>query len=170
MQPWLPPMLALLSLWALLEAVLVWQRPPGPPPPPLPERMQLLGHWLSAAKKPLQLGSLPEGMTLQSAASYNAEGKGPRLLLAWIVLQSSGNTVSLDPPRLALALLGPDAKGACRIHSRRDGRLIGVGSTGAEVGELLRQNDPDSLEKLQWALGLRPWRLNRCLFVGVVGR
>ena len=33
---------------------------------------------------------------------------------------------------------------------------------------LLRRNDPDGREKLQWALGLRPWRLNRCLFVGVL--
>ena len=164
---WIEPLLVVLSLWALAQALLVWSRPPAPPPPPLPARMQLQGLWLNRQPPMAPLAPVPPGMVIQSAADYLAPGS-PRLLLRWVARTSSGDGARFEPDGLALALMGPKGRGSCRVYDDATGRLLGVGRTGAETKALLRRNDPDGLQRLEWALGLRPWRLNRCLFVGVL--
>ena len=164
------PILAGLCLWALAQVVLVIWRPPAPPPPPLPGRMQWQGRWLDRTMPPLAARApLPPGMVIQSAADYAGPG-APRLLLRWVARTSSGDGVRFEPEGLALALLGPGASGACRVYDDATGRLLGIGRTGAETKALLRRNDPDRLQRLQWVLALRPWRLNRCLFVAALPR
>jgi hypothetical protein len=167
---WLPLALALLSGWALIEAVWVWGRAPAPPPPALPERMQLQGRWLARRKPSPLVAPLPDGVLLQAGADYGS-GAGPApLRLRWLALASSGGSVGLDPERLSVSVLGPKARGVCRMVDARSGALLGVAANGTEALALLRRNDPSGIERLQWALGLRPWRINRCLFVGVLPR
>jgi len=167
---WLSLALSVLTLWALVEAVLAWGRAPAPPPPHLPARMQLQGRWLERRAPSPLAAPLPEGVLLQAGADYGSGSGQARLRLRWLALASSGGSVGLDPERLSLSVLGRGNKGVCRIHDARRGALLGVAATGTEALVLLRRNDPSGLERLQWVLGLRPWRSNRCLFVGVLPR
>ena len=162
--------LTVLTVWALVEAVMVWGRAPAPPPPPLPERMQFQGRWLERRPPAPLAAPLPDGVILQGGADYGHDLGQTRLRLRWLALASSGGSVSLDPARLSLSVLGPAGTGVCRIHAVRSGAFLGVASTDTEALALLRRNDPTGLERLQWALGLRSWRNNRCLFVGAMHR
>lgn len=167
---WLQLALTLLSVWALIEAVLVWGRAPAPSPPALPARMQFQGRWLQQRNPSPLVAPLPDGVLLQAGADYgNSAGPAP-LRLRWLALASSGGSVGLDPERLSVSVLGPKARGVCRMYDARSGALLGVAANGTEALALLRRNDPSGIERLQWALGLRPWRINRCLFVGVLPR
>lgn len=169
-QAWLPLVLALFSVWGVGQAVSAWSRPPAPPAPPLPERLQWQGRWLGRRPAAAPRAPWPEGVLLQGGADYGLAGAESVLALRWFAMRSSGDSVSLDPARLALAVLGPGGHGLCRIHHASSGALLGVASDATGVLSLLRRNNPTGVERLRWALGLRPWRSNRCLFVGVVPR
>ncbi|MEB3319783.1 MAG: hypothetical protein VKI63_02445 [Cyanobium sp.] len=167
---WLSWALTLLGLWALIVCVLVWRRVPAPPPPALPERMQWQGRWLSRVPSRPPAAPLPDGVVLQSGADYGGAPGQPRLALRWLVLASSGGSVGLHPELYSRSVLGPRSRGVCRIHDVRTGLLLGVATDGTQALALLRRSDPTALERLPWLLGLRPWRINRCLFVGVLPR
>ena len=159
--------LLLISAWAVVEVFLVWQRQPAPPPPLLPQQMQFEGRWFERQPDTPAVAALPDGVVLQSGADYTDAPSRSRLLLRWLAFSSSGGSVAIDPNQLAHSLMGPSAHGVCRIHDSRTGDLLGVAATGSEALALFRRNDPTGLDTLSWALGLRPWRVNRCLFVGV---
>lgn len=166
---WLQPVLVVFTGWALLQSLLAWWRPPAPPPPPLPQRLQLEGQWLERRPAAKPVGALPDGNEVQRGADYSAPGS-PRLVLRWIVRTSSGSGVRFDPDLLAAALIGPKANGVCRFYDPDSGRLIGSSSTTEGSKALMRHTNPDAWQRLQWAAGLRPWRVNRCLFVAVAKR
>ena len=167
---WLPLALAMLTAWALIETVMVWVRAPAPPPPALPARLQWQGVWLHRVPPRPLAAPLPEDVVLQSGGDYTGGPGQPRLLLRWLALTSSGGSVGLDPERLSVSVMGSTARGVCRIHDSRSGALLGVAANGAQALALLRRNDPTGIERLQWVLGLRSWRSNRCLFVGELPR
>ena len=162
--PWLEPVLAVLCAWAGVEAVLAWWRQP-PPPPPLPNRIQLEGRWFQREPKLPHIPSLPSGVVVRRAADYQASN-GQRLALRWLVNESSGSGVRLEPEKLSPVLLGSGRLGVCRVTNANTSSLLGTGRTGPEIKALLALNKPHGLQQMEWVLGLRPWMQNRCLFVG----
>ena len=164
--PWLQPLLLLICTWGGVEAVLAWWRQPAPPPV-LPTRLQFQDRWYERESKPPALHPLPPGVDVKRAADYRAPG-APRLAFRWLVTDSSGSGVRLEPEKLSPLLFGPGHLGSCRVYDPNTGVLLGVAKDGAGVRRLLASTDPQGLQRLEWALGLRPWRQNRCLLVGIL--
>ena len=162
--PWLEPLLAIVCLWAGVQAVLVWWRTP-PLPPELPSRIQLQRRWYQRTTTPPSLPQLPSGVVVRRAADYRASN-GERLAMRWLVNESSGSGVRLEPEKLSTALLGRQTNVVCKVYDMSSGRLLGTASTGLDVKHLLSSQQPRGTDRLLWALGLRPWRENRCLFIG----
>lgn len=163
---WLQPLLSLLTLWAVWQAFSVLWRPGFAPTPPLPDRVRLHGQWLPRHSASAPHSDLPVGLAILSGADYSVTGS-PRVLARWLVHHSSGDGVSFPMREIGIALTGHAIPAQCRVYSASTGRLLGIADHAEAIQALLRRNDPTGLQRLQWALGLRPWRLNRCLYVGI---
>ena len=154
--------------WAGLLAVLAWWRQPAPSAA-LPERIQWRGQWLERQSGAIAAAQLPEAVIPLAGAHYQGRD-GSRLLLRWLAHASSGNGVGFDLKATSAKLLGEGRLGVCRVVDPRSGTLVGVAQNDAELQALLRTTNPKGFELAAWALGLRGWRNNRCLFVGEVSR
>ena len=154
--------------WAVLLAVIAWWRQPAPAPE-LPERIQWRGQCLERQRGPIAPVALPEAVIPLAGAHYQS-ADGSRLLLRWLAHASSGSGVAFDLKATSAKLLGEGRRGVCRVVDPRSGTLVGVAHTDAELQALLRRTNPTGFELAAWALGLRGWRSNRCLFVGEVSR
>lgn len=155
----------LLCGWAGIVALLSWWRQPAAAPA-LPDRVQLQGVWLQRSTHPIAAVTLPEPLHLLSGADY-PRPDGSMLQLRWLVHGSSGSGVTFEFDRLKTHLLGAGQRGVCRVYDPRSGVLLGVAHTDQALHTLLARTNPRGPELLAWALGLRGWRINRCLFVGV---
>jgi len=162
---WLQAVLGVFTLWACAETVLVWNRMPRPHLA-LPHAMQWQGQWLKRQPPASTPKSLPERVLILGGADYQAPGS-PKLALRWIGSASSGNGVILPFQDLAPALLGSGASGLCRVYTDDGEVLLGLARTDKELKSLLRRNTPQGKDLGFWILGLRPWSLNRCLYVAV---
>jgi hypothetical protein len=134
-------------------------------PPTLPSRIQLDGRWYVRDPKLPAMPELPSGVVIRRGANYLSVD-GQRLAMRWLVNESSGSGVRLEPEKLSATLLGRGTQGFCRVYQPSTGVFLGTARTGSEVKSLLATTDPRGMDRLQWLLGLRPWRQNRCLFVG----
>jgi hypothetical protein len=155
----------LLCCWAGILALLSWRREPAAAPA-LPERMQLQGVWLQRSPKPIAAVKFPEALHLLSGADY-PRPDGSRLVLRWLAHGSSGSGVTFELNSLNTRFLGSSRRGVCRVLDPRSGTLLGVAQTDQALQALLSRTNPRGSELLAWAMGLRGWRSNRCLFVGV---
>ena len=161
----LQAMLGALSLWACAESVLVWNRLPRPHQA-FPEAMQWQGQWLKRRPPSSAPKSLPERVLILGGADYHRPGS-PKMALRWVGTASSGSGVFFPLQDLAPALLGRGATGVCRVYSDDGKVLLGEARTEEALEVLLRRNAPRGHDFVVWMLGIRPWSLNRCLYVAV---
>jgi hypothetical protein len=158
-------LLLLFTLWAALLALSAWNRQlPGARP--LPDRILLDGHWwprLDAPPLPA-IAALPPSLRVIGAADYGVAGR-ERVALRWIEHLSSGRSVDIPVTQLGAALLGSGAATVCRVYADDGIGLLGVAQRSEQVEALLRRKDPRGWRQVQWLLGLRAMRRNRCLLV-----
>lgn len=157
-------LLWMLCAWASLAAVLVWWRQPAAAPP-LPARIALGGRELYRRPGKVSNTPLPAAISLLAGADYQASD-GTTVLLRWLAHGSSGSGISFDMPAINRSLLGPGRNGICQVFNPHGRALLGSARNDADLQVLLRQTNPAGADRLAWALGLRGWRENRCLFIG----
>lgn len=150
--------------WAALDSFMAWWREPHRPPP-LPAAIQFRGKLYVRSHPIVVSAPLPGGISILSSSSYQAN-TGHSLSLFWLASQSSGSGVLFDLNAFSLILIGPNATSFCRFYDPINGDFIGVATVASDAKSLLSRTRPYGVHAMQWFLGLRPWQVNRCLFVG----
>jgi hypothetical protein len=107
-------------------------------------------------------------MFLRASADYRAPD-GRVLALRWITLgTSSGRESGFPLERISGALLGPGVRGGC-LHDTTDLGQTGPLRSPEQLQHALASGNPRGLDRFIWLLGLRPYRSNHCLWVGMPG-
>ncbi|MCP9927876.1 hypothetical protein [Cyanobium sp. CH-040] len=183
----LPPLrlvlLVALAGWASLLALESWWRlPAAGPEQGLPERLVLDGRpyrRFSGVQAPLPpKRALPIGLVLLEAADYRpapasgdgaadgtADGAAAVLQLRRVVHARTGNSGVMPVRAITRALAGSDGQGRC-VRLDADGRVQNTPAESAASAAPTAPESPGGVERLIWLAGLRPYRVNTCLWLG----
>jgi hypothetical protein len=155
---WRTIVLASLAGWATLISIESLWRPPGSPVRSgLPPSLLLEGRRLPRRDAARPSAKLPEGISLLEAAHY-----GPVRLLH-LAHGRTGRSGGMPVEAINEALTGSAGGGACLLLTA-EGSISREMATQNEWAAVLHPRPPSPLQRLAWLAGLRPYRVNACLW------
>ncbi len=157
----------ILALWAVaLSLESLFRRGGFASEQGLPQRLERQGSLYLRSPVTTSDKPPPEGVVVLEAADYVKASPGvpsAAIRLRRVSLLRSTQALSLPVERLGPALLGAGGKGRCVVIDRRGAILMELPTSEAWLSWRDSQR-PGTAETLAWLGGLRPRRVNGCLW------